>query len=193
MKKFYIFCLLSCSLLYFGCKNENEPEPEETRTLVDKPGYVFLDNGEYVEANTEFTDEEAITILKSNIWKHDPYPYIYDYTRIVKVYGGTRDIYWYKFLDNGIYKSTFFGSNLDDAPDFEYSVKNKILTLRSVYRDVFGEIYSESTTKQTLVAVDDDRIIFDVDNINSVWLPKDFPEFDENISKVRSVLNAYKE
>ncbi len=189
-KLIFILCLLSCSLLYFGCKNE--PEVEETRTLVDKPGFVFLDNGKYVEANTEFTDEEAITILKSNLWKKDPYPYIYDYTRIVKTYGGTPDIHRFKFLDNGIFKTTYSNSSLDDAPDFEYSVKNKVITLRYVYRDILGQIYSEHTTKQTLVAVDNDRIILDGNGIG-VWLPNNFPEFDENISKTRFIWNAYKE
>ena len=38
-----------------GCKNEGD-EPNGVRTLIDKKDSVFLDNGKYIAATTEFTE-----------------------------------------------------------------------------------------------------------------------------------------
>lgn len=177
-----------------GCgSDDNEPKPETGKLLVDKQDSVFLDNGKYVAATTEFTDEEAVAVLKSAIWVDDGYPYIYDNTKIKKIYDGNRDTEWYKFLDMGIYKNTFYGSNLGEAPDFEYFVKNKILTLHEIYRDKFGMIYSEYKFTRRLVAVDKDRIILDADNGAGFWSQRYYPEFDENKSKIRFVWKAFTE
>ena len=44
-----------------SCKDkEDEPIPEPIKKpLVDKKDSIFLDNGEYVKATTEFTKEQA--------------------------------------------------------------------------------------------------------------------------------------
>lgn len=41
-----------------GCgSDDNEPKQEMEKLLVDKQDSVFLDNGKYVAATTEFTDD----------------------------------------------------------------------------------------------------------------------------------------
>lgn len=177
-----------------GCgSDDNELKQEMEKLLVDKQDSVFLDNGKYVAATTEFTDEEAVVVLKSTTWVDDGYPYIYDNTKIKKIYDGNRDAVWYKFLDMGVYKNTYYGYNLEETPDFEYFVKNKTLTLHEIYRDKFGVIYSEYKFTRRLVAVDKDRIILDAYNEAGFWSQKYYPEFDENKSKIRFVWKALTE
>ena len=46
-----------------GCgSDDNELKQEMEKLLVDKQDSVFLDNGKYVAATTEFTDEEAVVV-----------------------------------------------------------------------------------------------------------------------------------
>lgn len=189
MDRTWFLCLLTLLLCTFNsCGSDTEEEiEEEIKLLVDKQDSVFLDNGKYVAAAAEFTDDEAVTILKSAIWVDKGYPYIYDNRKIKKIYDGIRDVYWYKFLDKGIYKRTFIGSGLDESPDFEYFVKNKTLTLHMIYRDIFGNITSEYKFNRKLVAVDKDRIIMDANNADGFWSQKYYPEFDKDKSKIRYV------
>ena len=156
MKTFrFILGVVMTLLLFTSC----EKEPDAPK-FEDKPGMVMLEEGKYVEATTEFTDEEALAVLKSKVWVTSYYEYVWYKDKIVPEF--QREPNYFKFLENGIYKWAYYLNELnDDAPDFEYSVKNKKLTLHIMYKDIFGSIYSENISTFTLIAVDKDRIIFD--------------------------------
>ena len=170
----YVLCMLSCD------------EPLDPT----KEGKVLLGD-KYVDVCTEFTDEQAIEILKSSLWYDDGYPYIYNNTQMVQVYDGNRDSKWYKFEEGGIFKTDYDKNDIDDGPEFEYAVKDKILALRYVYRDILGNIYSDNTSYVKLVGIDKKRVVFDMDGVNC-YIPKDFPiKVDEDV-KTRVVWNAKK-
>ncbi len=185
----FLFALNSCG----GSSDKEAYEPEEVRVLVDKKDSIFWDNGKYFAATTEFTDSEAVSVLKGSIWKDDGYPYVYDYTKIKKVYGGFRDVMLYSFYNGGIYKSKY----IDDAdawekyPEFEYSVKNKILELHLIYRFAMGEILSEYTLHYTLVSVDKDRIVMDGKYNKNMYVPQGLPNFDPAKTTTRYVWTSY--
>lgn len=173
-----------------SCKNEAD-EPNGQRTLVDKKDSVFLDNGKYIAATTEFTDEEAINILKSSVWVVSSDYYIYDYTKIVKNIDLSSESYYIGFEDNGIFRKSYWLDELYGGPEFEYSVKNKVLKLHEFYRDQLGTIYSEYKTSYKLVAVDKDRIIMDIDKISVVDLLL-FPDINKEQAVIRNVWKAMK-
>ena len=183
MKKIHLMIsLIFCLSLCVGCD-----EPIE---LV-KNGKVLLGD-KYVDATTDFTDEEAINVLKSVVWCDKGIPYIYDDKLMIyaDVEDWTYDIYWYKFFDNGIFDWSPELSGLDN-PKFEYSVENRILTLRYVYRDILGSIYSERVVKVNLIAVDKNRIIFDSNGVSEDY-SKYYPEIDYKKAKTRTVWTAKK-
>ncbi len=173
-----------------GCKNEGD-EPNGVRTLIDKKDSVFLDNGKYIAATTEFTDEEVLNILKSAMWARSSNFYIYDYERIVKKDDLDSKYTYYLFKDGMKYRRAYKIQDLYSGHDFEYDVNNKILTLHEYYRDLAGIIYSEFKVKHKLVAVDVDRIITDTESVSVADLSL-FPEINKKQAILREVWIAKK-
>ena len=195
MNKFclmFVFSVLSLCGLASCSDDKEELIEEEVVVLADKPGYVFLDGGEYVEATTEFTDKEAIAVLKSKIWKTDSNYYIYDLSKIKKTHYKP-DYMLYSFKDNGIYNWSYdLGKNF--SKDYEYWVNDKNLIMHETLADIFGAIYSESWFYLKVVAVDEDRIILDTTKkISQTSIPNGFPEFDLDKTKLRYVWVAHAE
>ena len=186
MKKNYKYLiLLVCSLFFVSCNGDDD-------TLVLEENGCVLLGDKYVEATTNFTDDRALDVLKSEIWYNDGHPYIYNNEQMVRVNRGGEH-YWYSFKEGGIFKSSPYLNDIkeDKGPEFEFSVEMGTLTMRYVYRDVLGSIYSDYTRKYKLVAVDAERIIMDKAGIDCP-VPNDFPIKDNGKATTRYVWKAVK-
>lgn len=170
-----------------SCKDkEDEPIPEPIKKpLVDKKDSIFLDNGEYVKATTEFTKEQAEIVFKSKVWRKAKW-LIYN-TYEIKSFNIMS--YCYKFYDNYQYKYLYdyptqekMDSNIETAQLANYSIEGKTLMFENA-----------DLIPYTIVAVDENRIVLDrLCNRGDYTLSNDFPqEFDKNKSKVRCVLTPW--
>lgn len=154
--------------------------------ILEQNGKVLLGD-KYVSACTDFTDEQAIAVLSSSVWYEDEFPYVYNESQMLQILSGCRDGWWLRFKKEGLFNKSFERHDLDEGPEFEYTVKDKILTEYVIYRDKLGYVYSEHIYIYKLVSIDKDRIIYDGDG--TPYLPKDFP-FDKTNAKTRYVLTA---
>ncbi len=196
--------LLLVSTIFWGlisCTNKDEETLEEENNkeelgepLVDKPGYVFLDNGDYIPAKTDFTDAEVLELLQSRIWVENDYGYIYDKYKIKQLYGygAYNDIAYYRFNTDKSASFLHYDVYIDSLVDKdEYDFQDKTLMMHYIYRYVWGEIYSEHKEYYTLVGIMKDSLIFD-------WKgkypdpPIYFPKFDELTSRKRFVWKTHK-
>lgn len=173
-----------------GCKNEaDEPElpgSEVLKKLVDKKDSIFLDNGEYVKATTEFTKDQAEVILKSKIWRKAKW-LVYETYKIKSFNNNTT--FCYKFNDNYKYQYLYdyptqekMDKEIAQTKEVNYTIEGKNLKFENV------ELFD-----YTIVAVDSNRVVLDRLCNQGDWMnSRDFPqEFDRKTAKVRCVLTPW--
>lgn len=172
-----------------SCKNEADeptPEPEPVKKpLVDKKDSIFLDNGKYVKATTEFTKEQAEAVFKSKLWRKAKW-LVYD-TYNIKPFNTTS--FCYKFNDNYKYQLLMdypiqdqMDAQIEKTKLVNYTITGKILQFEDA-----------ELIPYTIVAVDENRVVLDrLCNPGDYTLSNDFPqEFDKKKSKVRCVLTPW--
>lgn len=169
----WLFILLTmlCGFILLACNNngteQEEPEKEKTQaTLPDKDGFVVLASGEYVEATTDFTDEELLATLQSKCWC----PYVETYFYNEKQEIGFNDklnynVFNVRFKNDGTFEERHFDSIITGNTTerkFQYSVKNKIITTSDFSRSIWYSPIYDLNVSFKVISVDKNRIIVDV-------------------------------
>ena len=169
-----------------SCQDEpKQPEEETPKILVDKKDSIFLDNGDYVKATTEFTKEQVeAVLLKTKIWKKTKW-LAYETNKITSL---TVYPYCYKFNDNNKYQRLY-----DYAT--QEQMDKEIARTKEVGYTIEGrklKFENASLIDYTIVAVDSDRVVLDRLCNPGDWtigyLPK---EFDRKTTMVRCILTPW--
>lgn len=190
MKIWNIFVIVALGLSLVSCSDDEPKTP-----LEDKAGMVFLDNGEYVTATTDFSDEDAVAVLCSKRWCRSGMPYIYDEYNIQRLYkesgNSSNSNSNFKFNADGYYRSLSGEEDVyGDAKISTFEVTDKCLIMKDCMIQ-----HNEATTftyKYTLVSVDENRIIMDGVYDSSAWeIPDGFMSFDKSTASVRYVWVPY--
>ena len=153
-----------------ACKGDNkEPEkPEEPKvlaTLPDKDGFVVLAGGEYVEATTNFSDEEALVVLQSKRWCPYVETYFYNEKQEIGFNDKLHDEYFdVSFKNDGTFEELRFNTMRSDTIGrrFQYSVENRVLKTTDFSRSMWYFPAFDLNVSFNIISVDKDRIIVDV-------------------------------
>lgn len=169
-------------------------EDVETPLLQDQDGFVFLEDGKMVKANTNFTEEDLISCLENSSWTVDyNETLIYDQNKIEKfekevpgVNSGGLIPIRYNFINDSIFTEREYP--LLYCP---YVINKNNITLYVISPVTKLDTISSYTYK--VISLDPRRIILDVNyhpNMSSSFrpLPKNF---NAETSKVRYIWRKY--
>lgn len=189
MKKLCILWAVLAMMLpmVVACSDDDEPTPEPTKTaLADKDGYIFLDNGEYVAATTNFTTDEVLAALQSKIWCLDIW-HCYTTYNIYKFDMNFTQYYKFSTSDDEYVYQAYSLYNVDKI---EAATKQRF-TLSGKTLNLYNSTADNIVFSYTVVAVDENRIVMDrafdqtLDfNISQV---ASLSDSDKKIAKVRCV------
>ena len=180
--------VMSVSIFVTSCSSEDLKVP-----LQDREGAVFLEGGEYVEATTEFSEDELKEKLCSGNWNTNRMPYIYDTYNCQQTYYepdalvGAPYPVW-QFKSDGTYID-YSCAYPEYAPNGKFIIKGNHLYFTEE-RSFSGT--EPTTIVYTVVGISSKYIILDRDYEDGICnIPKSFMKFDKDVANVRYMWTIY--
>lgn len=185
MKRFYVFSVVALAIIAALASCSDDPQVP----LQDKDGAVFLANGKYIDATTDFSEDELLTALCSRKWDIQGMPYIYDIYNCQQTYYEP-DVY--AFTELPVWQFNADGTYIDYIHVFQggtFEIEGNKLTLFPSGRPYAPGILT--TTTYTVAGFAAEYIVLDKDYTDGAcYIPEGFMSFDEDVAKIRYMWNA---
>lgn len=157
---FLLLMAVAMCFSFASCSSDDEPAVVEEW----KNGKVLVGE-QFVPATTEFTDADALKILKNGKWQY-AMSYTYDsHVRLLSSYDHTNDLSVFSFSENG--EGKYLMSSSADR-NMSYVLENKKLKIYyENYHDGYFDYYDRIEYNE-LLAVDKERIVMSLDSVHFV-------------------------